>query len=112
MREEFDAKIMDAFQKPLMDDEGYESWDEYMEDYQFAHAGKALAAAMITGVGPTPDRFFSLGLHHNLHGLEDIEYIVRNDRPGYKMQLDQTGSADDPFIFVFENGGAFDIEMM
>lgn len=112
----FDRAIADAFRKPLMENEGYESWSDLMDDYQYESEGEVLAGAMISAVkGPTPDRFYIAcpetggeRLYDNLCGLENVEYVEHEGRPTYEMDVDRSGHA--PRIRVFLVDGRFEIE--
>lgn len=113
----FDRAIEAAFKGPLMENEGYGSWSDLMEDYDYANAGEILAGAMISCCGPTPDRFYRAGpetggarLYDNLCGLENVEYVEHEGRPTYEMDVDRSGHA--PRIGVFLVDGRFDIEQI
>lgn len=112
MREQFDAKVLEAFLPPYADETGTDGSFEDAQEYAgFETAGDLLADCMVGGVGPTPDRFYKMGFHDNLHGLMDPEYVVLEGRPGYKMEVDRS-ALDAPMIFVFEKDGVFDIEVL
>jgi hypothetical protein len=112
MREEFDAKILAAFLPPYAEDTGTDGTFEDAQEYAgFETAGDLLGDCMVGCVGPTPKRFYAMGLLDNLHGLMEVEYAVRNGRPGYTMRVDRS-SLDGPTIFVFEQDGVFDIEVV
>ncbi len=89
-RKDFDAAIIADFQQPAMAYEGYKTWEDLMADYAFEHPGELLAGAMVSCFGPTPRDFYDLGLHANLHGLMDVEYLERDGQPGYQMDVDRS----------------------
>ncbi len=104
----FDEKIVEAFKEDVMDDVGYDDWDEVVEDHGFDNAGKVIAHAMITGIGPYPDAFDQLGLRDNLQGLEEITFVVSEGRPAYQMVVDRVPEVT---IIVFETDDGFDLEI-
>lgn len=117
LRADLDRAINAAFRQPLMDNDGYESWNDLMDDYGLEHAGQVLSNAMIVCAGPTPDRFYKADattggerLYDNLCGLENVEYVEHEGRATYEMDVDRSGLA--PRIRVFQIPDGFDLEMV
>lgn len=118
-RSKLDQAINDTFRQPLVEGEGYDSWKDFNEDYQIAHAGEILTNAMITGAGPVPDAFYQKllpgdhgleSIYDNLHSLADVEYVESNGVAGYEMEADRSGVS--PRIRVTLHEGAFVLEIL
>lgn len=119
LRGDLDKAIADAFRKPLMDKEGYDSWRDMMDDYRFENAGAVFASSLVVCAGPTPDRFYEHvdygdhkgeRLYDNLHGVMEPVYVEHEGRGAYEMHVDRSGYS--PRIRVFATNGAFDYEII
>lgn len=119
LRGDLDRAINDAFRKPLMDKEGYDSWKDMMDDYGFEHAGEVFASSLIVCAGPTPDKFYAHvdygafkgeRLYDNLHGVMEAKYVEHEGRGAYEMHVDRSGYS--PRIRMFATETSFDYEVI